>query len=66
MPLLRSFGILPYAIYKDTAPLGLGKGPPGFNSTPVGQRLGLPKNDFPDPLSGSVFQMADEPESMRA
>src|SRR5260370_40753411 len=25
MPLLRSFGFLPFAIYKDAAPMGLGK-----------------------------------------
>jgi hypothetical protein len=35
MPLLRSFGFLPFAIYKDAAPMGLGKAPLALNSTAV-------------------------------
>src|SRR6266700_6514 len=48
MPLLRSFGVLPFAIYKYAAPLGLGKLPLALNSMAAGQWLGLPENDFPD------------------
>jgi hypothetical protein len=33
MPLLRSFGFLPFAIYKYDAPMGLGKAPLALNST---------------------------------
>src|SRR5438445_4723193 len=36
MPLLRSFGFLPFAIYKDTAPLGLGTTPLALSSTAAG------------------------------
>src|SRR6266567_7126569 len=52
MPLLRSFDVLPFAIYKYAAPLGLGKLPLALNSMAAGGWLGLPTNDFPDTLLG--------------
>ena len=36
MPLLRSFDVLPFAIYKYAAPLGLGKAALALNSMAVG------------------------------
>src|SRR6266852_5487619 len=43
MPLLRSFGFLPFALYKYAAPMGLKKAPLALKSTaapPLGERRG--------------------------
>src|SRR5438445_13036233 len=46
MPLLRGFGILPFAIYKDTAPLGLGKALLASIQRQLASGPGCPKMNF--------------------
>src|SRR2546428_13649936 len=52
MPLLRSFDVLPFAIYKYAAPLGLAKLPLALNSMAAGQWLRISLNGLPGTWRG--------------